>query len=54
MIGDVVDGLEVCESNRSLWQMKALGAHARGDWTAERRALDMLHVLDAALIRRNG
>lgn len=27
---------------------KAIGAHARGDWQAEREALDALHLMDFA------
>ncbi|MBB5167097.1 hypothetical protein [Mycobacterium sp. AZCC_0083] len=40
------DELAVAERNRSLWEIKALGAHARCDWDAERHALDALHLLD--------
>ncbi|QSM01172.1 hypothetical protein SEA_NANOSMITE_148 [Mycobacterium phage Nanosmite] len=42
---------EICESNRLLWQIKAIGARARGDEKEEREALDALHILDTTCPR---
>lgn len=42
------DDLELLESNRGQFQRRAIAAHARGDWQAERDALDALHLLDIA------
>ncbi len=43
--------LEVCESNRLLWQIKAIGARARGDFEEESAALQALRILDTTCPR---
>lgn len=45
----MIADLELIESNRSLFEIRAIGARARGDWEAERAALDALHLLDRRL-----
>lgn len=45
----MIADLELIESNRSLFESRAIGARARGDWDAERAALDALHLLDRRL-----
>lgn len=43
--------LEICEANRILWQIKAIGARVRGAEDEERAALDALHILDTTCPR---